>query len=300
MWLYYLLRTISKVACWLPYKIVVNFGLAVGNLYYLVAKKQRLRAEEQIKERLGYSDSEAKKTIKSLFCNLGITFMEIMYMPALNKDNIRGLVTIDRMDVLWEALNEGNGVVMLACHMDNWEWLGAALSLYGFPMSAVEKPQPNRVYSDFMNELRKGAGQEIFSRGTSEILGCARAMKNGRMLGLIADQDGGYDGIFVPFLGKMAATPSGPAYFSRRFNAPIIPIFIIRKEGYYGHQVIVKDPIYYENTGNKEMDDYRATLKMTRVVEEVIREYPDNWLWFQHRWNTPYEPKGKEPLHAKK
>ena len=81
--------------------------------------------------------------------------MEIMYMPALNKDNIRGLVTFDRPDVLWEALNEGHGVVMLACHMDNWEWLGAALSLYGFPISAVEKPQPNRVYSDFMNELRK-------------------------------------------------------------------------------------------------------------------------------------------------
>ena len=65
-----------------------------------------------------------------------------------------------------------------------------------FPISAVEKPQPNRVYSDFMNELRKSVGQEIFSRGTSEILGCARAMKKGRMLGLIADQDGGYDGIF--------------------------------------------------------------------------------------------------------
>lgn len=133
--------------------------------------------------------------------------MEIMYMPALNKDNIRGLVTFDRPDVLWEALNEGHGVVMLACHMDNWEWLGAALSLYGFPISAVEKPQPNRVYSDFMNELRKSVGQEIFSRGTSEILGCARAMKKGRMLGLIADQDGGYDGIFVPFFGKWQLHP---------------------------------------------------------------------------------------------
>lgn len=151
-----------------------------------------------------------------------------------------------------------------------------------------------------MNELRKSVGQEIFSRGTSEILGCARAMKKGRMLGLIADQDGGYDGIFVPFFGKMAATPSGPAYFSRKFKAPIIPIFIVRKEGYYGHQAIVKDPIYYENTGDRQLDDYRVTLKMTRIVEEVIREYPDNWLWFQHRWNTPYTPTGKEQEHVEK
>ena len=103
-------------------------------------------------------------------------------------------------------------------------------------------------------------------------------MKKKRMLGLIADQDGGYDGIFVPFLGKMASTPTGPAYFSRKFDAPIVPIFIVRKEGNYGHQAIVKDP------------------KMTQIVEEVIKEYPDNWLWFQHRWNTPYTPPEEKEL----
>ena len=240
---------------------------------------------------MGAAPAEATQHIHQLFLNLGMTFMEILYMPALNKDNIRGLVSFDRPDVLWEALAQKHGVVMLACHMDNWEWLGAALALNGFPLSAVEKPQPNRVYSDFMNELRRGVGQEIFSRGTSEILGCARAMKKGRMLGLIADQDGGYDGIFVPFFGKMASTPTGPAYFARKFQAPILPIFIVRKPSGYGHQVIVEDPIYYENTGDQKQDDYNVTLKMTEKVEAVIRKYPDNWIWFQHRWNTPYEGK---------
>lgn len=291
MWLYYLLKAVSALVCCLPYKLLVIIGKGLGHLYHLIAKKQRIRAEKTIMERLGYSEQQAQKTIKSLFVKLGITFMEILYLPALNKDNIRGLVTFDRPEVLWETLNEGKGVVMLACHMDNWEWLGASLALNGFPLSAVEKPQPNRVYSDFMNELRRGAGQEIFSRGTSEILGCARAMKKGRMLGLIADQDGGYDGIFVPFLGKMASTPTGPAYFSRKFKAPIIPIFIIRKPDGYGHMAIVKDPIRYEFTGDQKADDYNVTLKMTQQVEEIIKEYPDNWLWFQHRWNTPYTPK---------
>ena len=203
--------------------------------------------------------------------------MEIMYMPALNKNNIRGLVTFDRPDVLWEALGEGKGVVMLACHMDNWEWLGAALALSGFPLSAVEKPQPNHIYSDFMNELRKGVGQEIFSRGTSEILGCARAMKKKRMLGLIADQDGGYDGIFVPFLGKMASTPTGPAYFSRKFNAPIVPIFIVRKEGNYGHLAIVKDPIYYEDTGDRKagITLYSNGVMIMEKCDKLVHDYFD-------------------------
>ena len=78
-------------------------------------------------------EKEAKETIYRLFLNLGMTFMEMLYMPALNKDNIRGLVTFDRPDVLWEALSKKKGVVMLACHMDNWEWLGAAWLLMDFP-----------------------------------------------------------------------------------------------------------------------------------------------------------------------
>ena len=101
MWLYYLLKTISTLVSWLPYKLVVNIGIGIGHLYHTIAKKQRIRAEETIKERLGYSDEEAKCTIKSLFVKLGITFMEIMYMPALNKDNIRGLVTFDRFIFVW-------------------------------------------------------------------------------------------------------------------------------------------------------------------------------------------------------
>ena len=290
MWLYYLLKTISAFFSALPYSLVVKIGKGLGHLYHKIAKKQRIRAEETIKERLGYSDAEAEATIKRLFINLGITFVEILYMPALNKNNIKKLVEFDRPQILWDALAEKKGVVMLACHMDNWEWLGAALALNGFPLSAVEKPQPNQVYSDFMNELRKGVGQEIFSRGTSEILGCARAMKKGRMLGLIADQDGGEDGIFVPFLGKMASSPNGPAYFSRKFKAPIIPIFIVRNPDGYGHKAIVKDVLRYEFTGDQKLDDYNVTLKMTQEVEKIIKEYPDNWIWFQHRWNTPYNP----------
>lgn len=299
MWLYYLLKTISFLISCLPYKAVVIIGKGLGRLYHKIAKKQRIRAEETICQRLNYSEEQAAATIRSLFINLGITFMEIMYMPALNKENIRQLVKFDHPEILEAALAEGKGVVMLACHMDNWEWLGAGLALYGFPLSAVEKPQPNRVYSDFMNELRRGAGQEIFSRGTNEIIGCARAMKKKRMLGLIADQDGGYDGIFVPFLGKMASTPAGPAYFASKFKAPIVPIFIVRNKDGYGHQALVKEPIYYEFTEDHKADDYRVTLLMTQQVEQVIKEYPDNWLWFQHRWNTPYTPPQEEKQDGK-
>jgi len=287
--LYVFLKTLCFVISRLPYSWIICLGKGAGRLYYIIAKKQRIRAEKTISERLGYSDEEAKKCIHELCNNLGMTFMEIMYMPALNKDNICKYVVFEGEDILRDAVKRGKGVVLVACHMDNWEWLGASLALRGFPLSAVEKPQPNRVYSDFMNELRRGAGQEIFSRGTNEILRCAKTMKKGRILGLVADQDGGYDGIFVPFFGKMASTPNGPVFFAKKFQAPIINIFMVRNENGFGHRAIIGKPIEYVDTGNKELDDYNVTLEYTKNVENFIKQHPSNWIWFQHRWNTPYE-----------
>ena len=287
--LYYTLKFLSFIFTHMPYSWLIYLGKKAGKIYYLLDKRHRHLAEDTIKTCLGCSDAFARKTIAGLYVNLGMTFLEIAAEPRLTRQNIQEYVEMEGREILDEALAKKHGVVMVACHMDNWEWLGAALALNGYPLSAVEKPQPNHVYSDFMNELRRGAGQEIFSRGTSEILGCARAMKKGRMVGLIADQDGGEGGIFVPFMGQMASTPQGPVYFARKFQAPIIPIFIIRKEGGNGHLVKVGRIVEYVNTGNQKEDDYRATLAYTEQVEEMIKKYPEQWMWFQRRWNTPFQ-----------
>ena len=92
---------------------------------------------------------------------------------------------------------------------------------------------------------------------------------------------------FVPFFGKMASHPEG-GLFCPQVQGTGGAHLRVRKPSGYGHQVFVKDPIYYEDTGNREKDDYRITLKMTQEVEKIIRQYPDNWIWFQHRWNTPW------------
>ena len=86
--LYALLKTLSWLASHTPYKLLVKIGTGLGYVYWHIAKKQRIRAEETIRERLGYDEQKAKKVIKQLFVNLGISVLEMLYMPALNKDNI--------------------------------------------------------------------------------------------------------------------------------------------------------------------------------------------------------------------
>jgi KDO2-lipid IV(A) lauroyltransferase len=289
VWQYYLLKGISFIVCSLPYKWVLWLGKILGKLYYHIADRQRRRALQQMQESLGVSYETAEKNIASLFIKLGQTFLEMLYMPVLTPKTIRQYATMDNRHYLVDAVSQGRGVVILTAHMGNWEWLGASLALEGFPLAAVIKRQPNDQHTRILNEYRELVGIEIFARGTTELVSAARALKKGKMLGFLADQDAGTSGLFIEFLGKMSSTPTGPAVFAKKFKAPIVPAFIVRKpEG--GHKVLLLEPFYYEDTGNEAEDTYKMTAKMSGIIEDIIRQYPDEWLWFQKRWNTEYLP----------
>ena len=285
-WQYHFLKALSRLVCLLPYACVVRLGRALGFLYWYIAPKQRRRGIRQMKERLGLSQDEAVAVMRRLCGNLGQTFLEIMFTPKLDAQRIAQLVEIENRQYLEEAVARGNGVVFLTAHIGNWEWLGAALSMTGFPMTSVIKRQPNDQHTRLLNEYRERVGIEIFARGTAELVGAAKAMKKGKILGFLADQDAGVDGIFLEFFGKPASTPLGPAVFARKFKAPVMPVFIVHKPDYSGHRVLIYPPLEYENSGDEKENLRQLTLKMTQLLEEVIREHPDEWIWFQKRWNT--------------
>ena len=293
MWQYHFIKLVSKLVCLLPYSVILLLGKGAGSLYYLLAKKQVNRALQTIKERLELDDKQARRIIFSMCQKLGKTFFEVLYIPNLNKDNIQQFVRIEHPEYLQQALAEGRGVVGLAAHISNWEWLGAAIALQGFPVTSMFKRQPNEQHTRILTEYRQMTGIETFLSGTNDIIAAARALKKGKVLGFVADQDAGPEGIFVPFLGKMASTPAGPAFFAKKFKAPIVPMFIVRcPEG--GHKIVLKPAFHYQDTGNQEADMLAITTKIAQVTEDIIRQYPDNWLWFQKRWNTPYNLKEAE------
>ena len=285
MWQYYLWKLLSRFVCLLPHSVLLACGKVLGRLYYQVAQKQRDRALRQIQERLTLPPAEAEAVIKSSFIKLGQTFLEVLQMPALTKDNFRRYITIDNRHYLADALAQQKGVVFLTGHLGNWEWFGAALALEGFPVADIITRQPNDQHTRILNEQRQMFGIELFASGTSEIVGAARALKKGKLLAFFADQDAGNDGVFVDFLGKPAATHLGPAIFARKFKAPVVPGFIVRQaDG--THRILLQPPIYYEDTGNTDADLYNLTERLTKIIETAVREYPDEWVWFKKRWNT--------------
>ena len=184
---YKMVMFMSKVCCLLPYGLSMAAGRVLGNLYYLLIKKQRERAVAQMMPALGVEEAEARELVKESFVNLARNVLEILYMPALNKENFSKFVEIDHLERMQEAIGEGHGVVVLTGHIGTWEWLSAAFTMNDLPVTAIAKPQPNIQYTNALDDLRKTINVQIFSRGTSELMAAARALKAGKILGFLAE-----------------------------------------------------------------------------------------------------------------
>ncbi|EEQ48449.1 lysophospholipid acyltransferase family protein [Selenomonas flueggei] len=297
--LYRTLMLLSRIACRTPRPILLALGWLLGNLYYLIIAKMRRRAVAHMMPALGIDEEAAKKLVRASFINMARNFLDILAMPMLNESNFRDYIEIDHLERMQEALAEGHGVVVLTGHIGCWEWLSAAFTLNGMPVSAIAKPQPNIQYTRVLDDLRATIHVEIFSRGTSELIAAARALKHGNLLGFLADQDGGPGGAFIKFLGRTASTPLGPAVFSRKFKSPVVPAFILRQPN-GKHKVVVGAIMRCPNTGDSDRDLHEFTVQMTAIVERIIRENPTQWIWFQKRWNTAPEEKktGKHHVSA--
>lgn len=283
---YKILMFMSWVACRTPYSWLLAAGKGLGILYFKFIKKQRNLAIRQMMASLKISQQEAERLVRLSFINMGRNFMEVLYMPALNKENFRKYIEIDHLEIMEKALAEKHGVVVLTGHVGNWEWLSASFTMNDMPVTAIAKPQPNMDYTNALNDLRAKINVEIFSRGTSELLSAAKALKKGKILGFLADQDAGPGGAFIEFLGRTASTPMGAAVFAKKFNSPVVPAFIIRQPDGH-HKVEIGEIMRYEDTGDSDKDLFDLTYRMTKFLEQKIRDNPTQWLWFQKRWNTP-------------
>lgn len=283
-WQYKAIKILSRLVCRLSYRQVLQIGNSLGPVYSRFAQKQKKRGMRNLRIALQIDEQRADEIMERLFCHLGCSLMEVLYMPQLSQEFIKEHISLENEHYLQEALAENKGVVLLTAHVGNWEWMGASLVGYGYPTTTIVKKQPNAQFTRILNEYREMAGMEVFARGGSEMIRAVKAMKQKKILGFLADQDGGTHGLPVEFLGQESSTVLGPATFAKKFKAPIVPVFSSRTST--GHHVCVYPPIYLDDTKDEAEELHRVTEACVAVTEQFIKEHPEQWLWFQHRWRT--------------
>jgi KDO2-lipid IV(A) lauroyltransferase len=268
----------------LPLKVRRILGLYIGRLCWpLVPAKRRKMAIENIGSALNVTFEQAAAIAKASAIRFGPMFMEVLHMPRLNQTNINQYVTLTGSEHLKSALSLGRGAVLATAHSGNWELLGAALAMHGFPLVAVVQRQTNAAMDTFINEYRTKAGMHVtYKQGVREMV---KLLGTGKIIGLLMDQDNHENGVFVEFFGRLTSTPQGAAALARLNDAPIVPAFITENQD-GTHTAIIHPPMLIEKSDDRAEDIRRTTQDLTRIIEQHIRQHPNEWFWLHNRWKT--------------
>lgn len=278
--LYVSLRALARLAGLLPLNTVRAFGRLIGRLAWHVVRRERKRALEHIAIAFPeWSEAERRRTIKRMFRHHGESLMEILWMPRLDEASRARLTKWEGLDRLKPYLDAGRGVVIFTAHCGNWEWLANAFGALGAPTSVLQRERNDPRFNRFITEVRAKVGVQTIDRGSqASARQMLAAIKRGA-LAFVIDQNIRTDSVKVPFFGRPALTPIGPAKLAVRAEAVVVTILIERRaDG--THLARVSEPV----ETRRDDDPVALTARATREIEEQIRRAPEQWVWMHRRW----------------
>lgn len=234
-----------------------------------------------------FSQSRVHQVARDCYDSLGRTSVEAAILPALsNATRLEMFERVDGWDVLEAARAEGRGVVVVTGHLGNWEIAGSYIASR-IPFHAVSRRMANPLFDAYLNETRANGGMQMIWDGDA-VRVSPRVLRQNHAVAFLADQDGlGLASTFVPFFGRPAKTPRGPAVFALRLDAPMIFGVSVRQPS--GRYALLLERVTAPRTGDRETDVDALVLAFTERLEAMIRRYPEQYFWHHRRWRRQPE-----------
>lgn len=267
----------------LPRFLAVRIALLLGKLAFRFNNRQRLRLIENYRHILGPDATEKKilQIARQAFENMAIFYADLLRIPVLKKRTAL-LGELDRKQ-FDRVLSSGKGAILVTGHIGNWDFAGVFLTALGYPLSAVVEPVPGGWMKTF-NRYRKALAMETIP--IPERHRIIQALEKKRILALVADRDLTGRGIVCPAFDAKRSFPKGPAVYSLRYNIPIVIGYFVRQRTknrppYLG---VISGPIEFNPTGDLDADIVSLTQIIAQKLNQVILQYPEQWLVFNAGW----------------
>jgi KDO2-lipid IV(A) lauroyltransferase len=241
------------------------------------------------------SHHERVRILRGVFTSLGRQLAELCLFPKYTRENVSQVVVYDGFENFERALARGKGVLFLTAHLGAWELSAFAHSLHGHPLKIVMRPLDNTYLDRLLRQYRTMHGNETVDKDDF-VRGLLSAMKNGEMVGILMDTNmTPPQGVFVDFFGIPACTASGLARIALRTDASVVPGFTVWDPVLRKYRLRFDPAVTLIRTGNDDADAVANTGLFTKIIEDYVRRYPDQWLWVHRRWKT--RPEGQPPLY---
>ncbi len=292
-----LLWTLVKVLGSLPRPLARSIGANIGHLAFLLVPRLRRAGYRNLNLAFPQkTPAEREQILRGVYRNLGWLLAEFCQMRRYTPQNTLPFLRYDGLEHYLAANNEGRGVLILTAHLGAWELSSFYHSLMGHPMSIVIRRLDNPLVDNFVNRIRCLHGNRVLHKDDFA-RGLLASMRRGETVGILMDTNmTPPQGVFVDFFGHPACTGSGLARLAMKTGARVLPGFLLWEAEIGQYVLRFGAPIPLQSTGNFEADVIANTAAFTKVIEDYIRQYPDQWLWLHRRWKT--RPEGDSPVYT--
>lgn len=227
-------------------------------------------------------DSEIDDIMRGVWDNLGRLLGEWPHLNSWYRTGFNDRVEIVGREYLDRVRAVGGPAIVVTAHYGNWELAGAICKGLGIPLKVIFRPAQNVWVNRLIKFARRHFTGGILPKGKDAAVGALKHLREGKVLGVLFDQKLN-EGIALPFLGRDAMTSPVAAKLALRFRCPVLPARVERIEG-TRYRLTFYPPMELPDTGDRNRDLESLMLKMNRMLEDWIRERPEQWFWVHKRW----------------
>jgi KDO2-lipid IV(A) lauroyltransferase len=259
-------------------------GERLGRLGYRPLGIRRAVVERQLAAALpALTPAEVERIARAAYANLGRTSVETAILPSYSSADIVALFEeVNGWDVVEALASRGKGLIVVTGHLGNWELGGAYVAARGLPIDAVARHMANPLFDRYLTATRQRIGMSVV-HDEEAVRRVPRALRAGRAVAFLVDQGAvGLASTWVPFFGRYAKTPRGPAVFALRLGAPIVFGVALRRPS--GRFQLNFEHVEARDTGDREADVDRIVADYTAVLERWVRRAPEQYFWHHRRW----------------
>jgi KDO2-lipid IV(A) lauroyltransferase len=286
----------AKLLGVLPGSMARAVGTGIGRGALLLHRRLRRVGQRNLQVVFpAMPQPERRRILRGVFTTLGRQLADFCQLPRMNAANVAQTVRHEGLQNYLDASARGKGVLFVTAHLGGWEIGSYAQAVYGHPLHIVARALDNQPLDLFVTRMRTRSGNRVFNKDDFA-RGLLAAMKAGETVGILMDTNmTPPQGVFVDFLGRAACTASGLARVALRTDAAVVPGFTVWHEEEQRYVIHFEPALELVRTGDEERDIVANTQQFTKVIEEYVRRYPEQWLWVHRRWKA--RPPGEGALY---
>jgi Kdo2-lipid IVA lauroyltransferase/acyltransferase len=275
----------------LPFRLTWALGGLLGRVAWWVGRRDRELALAHLAFALPeLAEPERRAIARGTFLHYGHGAAEAAQMARIDPILTDYVAFAGDGEALLRAASQaGKGFIFVTGHLGSWELLARRIVRAGVPAIVIAARSWDRRLDDMVEAFRlRGGLPTLFREDPSGGRTLLRALRDGKALGILIDQDTKVQSLFVPFFGHLAATPRAAADLALRFGCPVFVGWSRRRGPKAGDGYVLEvEPVAYDpEPADKEAEALRITAACTARMEQAIRQAPSEWVWMHRRWKT--------------